>query len=142
VSIQQAEEIEGEEAPVPSARAAELAQLSPSRAALELAWPGIIEQSVSALGTAGNFLFLMFPVWRSLAIGTIAVVSRRIGQGRAAEAADATRQSLSLGAIAGVLFAAFFVLFLAPLVRVLGADEEIVAIGAPFLAVVGAATAP
>jgi putative MATE family efflux protein len=157
VSIQQAEEIEGEEAPVPSARAAELARLSPSRAALELAWPGIIEQSLSALGTAavfafvgqlgatatagvgaaGNFLFLMFPVWRSLAIGTIAVVSRRMGEGRVAEAADATRQSLLLGAIAGVLFGAFFIVFSAPLLRLLGANDEIVAIGAPFLAVVG-----
>jgi putative MATE family efflux protein len=158
VTIQQAEEVEGEEAPVPSARAAELARLSPARAALELAWPGIIEQSLSALGTAvvfafvgqlgatatagvgaaGNFLFLMFPVWRSLAIGTVAIVSRRMGEGRAAEAADATRQSLLLGGIAGVIFGAFFVLFSAPLLRLLGADEEIVAIGAPFLAVVGA----
>jgi putative MATE family efflux protein len=159
VSIQQIEEVEGEAAPGPSARAAELARLSPSRAALELAWPGIIEQSLSALGTAavfafvgqlgatatagvgaaGNFLFLMFPVWRSLAIGTVAIVSRRMGEGRAAEAADATRQSLLLGGIAGVAFGAFFVLFSAPLLRLLGADEEIVAIGAPFLAVVGAA---
>jgi putative MATE family efflux protein len=157
VSIQQADQVEVEEAPAPSARAAELARLSPSRAALELAWPGIIEQSLSALGTAavfafvgqlgatatagvgaaGNFLFLMFPVWRSLAIGTIAVVSRRMGEGRTAEAADATRQSLVLGAIAGVVFGAFFMLFSAPLLRLLGADEEIVAIGAPFLAVVG-----
>jgi putative MATE family efflux protein len=159
VSIQQAEEVEGEEAPVPSARAAELARLSPARAALELAWPGIIEQSLSALGTAavfafvgqlgatatagvgaaGNFLFLMFPVWRSLAIGTVAIVSRRMGEGRAAEAADATRQSLLLGAIAGAGFGAFFVFFSAPLLRLLGADEQIVAVGAPFLAVVGAA---
>jgi len=159
VSIQQVEEVEGEEAPTPSARAVELARLSPSRAALELAWPGIIEQSLSALGTAvvfafvghlgaaatagvgaaGNFLFLMFPVWRSLAIGTIAVVSRRMGEGRVAEAADATRQSLLLGAGAGVLFGAFFVVFAAPLLRLLGADDQIVAIGAPFLAVIGAA---
>lgn len=159
MSIEQVDAVEVEEAPAPSARAAELARLSPSRAALELAWPGIIEQSVSALGTAavfafvgqlgaaatagvgaaGNFLFLMFPVWRSLAIGTVAVVSRRMGEGRPAEAADATRQSLLLGAIAGVLFGAFFVLFSAPLLRLLGADEEIVAIGAPFLAMVGAA---
>ena len=148
MSIQQVEEVEGEETPTPSARAAELARLSPSRAALELAWPGIIEQSVSALGTAivfafvghlgatatagvgaaGNFLFLMFPVWRSLAIGTIAVVSRRMGEGRSTEAADATRQSLLLGAGAGVLFGAFFVTFSAPLLRLLGADDEIVAI--------------
>jgi len=159
VSIQQVEEVEGEETPTPSARAAELARLSPSRAALELAWPGIIEQALSAVGTAivfafvghlgatatagvgaaGNFLFLMFPVWRSLAIGTVAVVSRRMGEGRATDAADATRQSLLLGAGAGVLFGAFFVIFSAPLLRLLGADDEIVAIGAPFLAVIGAA---
>ena len=159
MTIQQAEEVEEENTPVPSARAAELARLSPSRAALELAWPGIVEQSVSAAGTAlvfafvghlgaaatasvgaaSSFLFLMFPVWRSLGIGTIAIVSRRMGEGRVAEAEDATRQSLLLGAIAGAAFGAFFILFAAPLLRLLGADEEIVGIGAPFLAVVGAA---
>jgi len=158
VSIQQADAVEVEEAPAPSARAAELARLSPSRAALELAWPGIIEQSISALGTAvvfalvgslgatataaagtaGQFLFLLFPVWRSLAIGTIAVVSRRMGEGRPVEAADATRQSLILGALAGVVFGAGFVVFAAPLLRLLGAGDDVVAIGAPFLAVIGA----
>ena len=134
MSIQQADAVEVEEAPAPSARAAELARLSPSRAALELAWPGIIEQSVSALGTAlvfafvghlgatataavgvaGQFLFLLFPVWRALAIGTVAVVSRRMGEGRPIEAADATRQSLMLGALAGVVFGVGFVIFAAP----------------------------
>ena len=60
--------------------------------------------ATAGVGAAGQFLFLMFPVWRSLAIGTIAVVSRRMGEGRPAEAADATRQSLMLGAIASVVF--------------------------------------
>lgn len=158
MTVQSAEEIELEEAPAPSARAAELARLSPARAALELAWPGIIEQSLSAVGTAvvfalvghlgatatagagagGSFLFLMFPVWRSLAIGTIAIVSRRMGEGRADEAADATRQSLLLGALAGIAFALLFLFVSAPLLRLLGADEDVVAIGAPFLQVVGA----
>jgi len=158
VSIQQAEEVEGEEAPVPSARASELARLSPTRAALELAWPGIIEQSVSAIGTAvvfafvghlgatatagagaaGQFLFLLFPVWRALAIGTVAVVSRRMGEGRPTEAADATRQSLILGTLAGLVFGVGFVISAAPLLRLLGAADDVVAIGAPFLAVIGA----
>ncbi len=159
MTVQAADEIEVEEA-APTTRAAELARLSPARAAIELAWPGIIEQSVSAAGTAlvfalvghlgavatagagaaGNFLFLMFPVWRSLAIGTIAIVSRRMGEGRPAEAADATRQSLTLGAIAGVAFGVGFFVFSAPLLRLLGADDEVVAIGAPFLQVIGASS--
>src|SRR5436190_659716 len=140
-------------------RAAELARLSPARAALKLAWPGIIEQSVSALatavvfslvghlgatatagaGAAGNFLFLMFPVWRSLAIGTIAIVSRRMGEGRPAEAADATRQSLLLGAIAGLAFGVFFLFFSESLLRLLGAQGEVLAVGTPFLTVLGIA---
>ena len=160
MSVQSADEIELEEAPAPSARAAELARLSPARAALELAWPGIIEQSVgaastavvfafvghlgpvatAAVGAAGGFLFLMFPVWRSLAIGTIAIVSRRMGEGKTEDAADATRQSLLLGALAGLLFGVGFVVFSAPLLRLLGADEEVVAIGSPFLQVIGAAS--
>ncbi len=160
LTVQAADEIEVEEAPAPTTRAAELARLSPVRAALELAWPGIIEQSVSAAGTAlvfafvghlgatatagagaaGNFLFLLFPVWRSLAIGTIAIVSRRMGEGRPADAADATRQSLVLGAIAGLGFGAGFTVFAAPLLRLLGANEDVVAIGAPFLAVIGASS--
>ncbi|HEY6959551.1 MAG TPA: MATE family efflux transporter, partial [Candidatus Limnocylindria bacterium] len=157
MTVQAADEIEVEEAPAPSERAAQLANLSPARAAIELAWPGIIEQSVSAAGTAvvfafvghlgatatagagaaSNFLFLMFPVWRSLAIGTIAIVSRRMGEGKRRDAADATRQSLMLGALAGVVFGVGFVLFSAPLLRLLGAGDDVVAIGAPFLAVVG-----
>jgi putative MATE family efflux protein len=160
VTVQSADEIETEEAPAPSARAAELARLSPARAALELAWPGIIENSLGAastaivfafvghlgavatagVGAAGSFLFLMFPVWRSLAIGTVAIVSRRMGEGKAAEAADATRQSLVLGALAGVAFGIGFVVFAEPLLRLLGASEEVVAVGAPFLRVVGAAS--
>ncbi len=160
MTVQSADEIEIEQAPAPSARAAQLARLSPARAALELAWPGIIEQSVSAAGTAivfalvghlgatatagvgagGSFLFLMFPVWRSLAIGTIAIVSRRMGEGHARDAADATRQSLVLGALAGVAFGVLFVVFAEPLLRLLGAGDDVVAVGAPFLQVVGTAS--
>ena len=160
MTVQSTDQVEAEEAPAPSGRVAELARLSPARAALELAWPGIIEQSVSAGGTAivfafvghlgatatagvgaaGSFLFLLFPVWRSLAIGTVAIVSRRMGEGRPVEAADATRQSLVLGALASVLFGIGFFVFSAPLLRLLGANEDVVAVGAPFLQVMGAAS--
>jgi putative MATE family efflux protein len=81
----------------------------------------------------------MFPVWRSLAIGTIAIVSRRMGEGRPAEAADATRQSLILGAVAGLAFGVLFLFASEPMLRLLGADGEVLAIGVPFLRVLGVA---
>ena len=147
-----------EAAPAPSRRAAELAALHPQRAALELAWPGIIENliagagqatifafvghlgavSTAAVGAAFQFLFLMFPVWRSLGIGTMAHVSRRMGEGRARMASDVARQSIALGAIFGVVFGVGFVVFASPLLRLLGADEEVVAVASPILAVMGA----
>ncbi|HEV8534492.1 MAG TPA: MATE family efflux transporter [Candidatus Limnocylindria bacterium] len=86
-------------------------------------------------------MFLLFPVWRSLAIGTMAHVSRRMGEGRARTAADVTRQSLIVGAVAGLAFGVVFVIFAAPLLRLLGASEEVVAVGAPILALVGAGSA-
>src|SRR2546428_13655158 len=132
--------------------------MDPQRAMLELAWPGIVGNLTSTLGQAAifafvghlgavataavgaswQFLFLVFPVWRSLAIGTMAHVSRRMGEGRIATAADVTRQSLIVGGIAGVAFGVVFVIFAAPLLRLLGASEEVIAVGAPILALVGA----
>jgi putative MATE family efflux protein len=142
----------------PSRRAAELAALHPTRAALELAWPGIIENVIAAggqatifafvghlgaaatagVGAALQFLFLMFPVWRSLAIGTMAHVSRRMGEGRPRAAGDVTRQSIVLGAIAGVGFGVFFVVFAAPLLRLIGAADDVVEVATPILAILGA----
>jgi putative MATE family efflux protein len=150
-----------EEAPAPSRRAAELAALNPQRATFELAWPGIIENVIafsgqaavfafvghlgavatSAVGAAFQFSFLLFPIWRSLAIGTMAHVSRRMGEGRPQLAADVTRQSLMVGAIAGLAVGAMFVVFAAPLLRLLGASEEVVDAGVPILALIGAGSA-
>ncbi|HYU82822.1 MAG TPA: MATE family efflux transporter [Candidatus Polarisedimenticolia bacterium] len=147
-----------EAAPAPSPRAAELAALHPQRAALELAWPGIVENSIAAagqatifafvghlgavstaaVGAAFQFLFLMFPIWRSLSIGTVAHVSRRMGEGRASQASDVARQSITLGAISGIAFGVGFVVFASPLLRLLGADEEVVSVASPILALVGA----
>ncbi|HEY8825106.1 MAG TPA: MATE family efflux transporter [Candidatus Limnocylindria bacterium] len=151
-------EVAEEAPPAPSARAAELAKLHPQRAALELAWPGIVENSIAAagqatifafvghlgavstaaVGAAFQFLFLMFPIWRSLGIGTVAHVSRRMGEGRARQASDVARQSITLGAIFGVAFGVGFVVFASPLLRLLGAGEDVVAVASPILALVGA----
>jgi putative MATE family efflux protein len=154
-------EVEEKAETKPSARAAELAALHPQRATFQLAWPGIIEQFIAfsgqaaifvmvgqlgavataAVGAAWQFMFLLFPVWRSLAIGTMAHVSRRMGEGRIQAAADVTRQSLIVGAIAGVGFGVVFVFFSVPLLRILGASDQVIAVGAPVLSLVGAGSA-
>ena len=53
-------------------------------------------------------------------------------------ASDVARQSIVLGALFGIVFGIGFVVFAAPLLRLLGADEEVVAVAVPILAVMGA----
>lgn len=149
---------EQEELPTePTARVSELAELSPARAALALAWPGIVEQlvrasgqtvvfafighlgavAIAAAGAGIQFTFLLFPIFNALSIGTVALVSRRLGEGKRAEAASIVRQSLVLGAILGILSGIGFAVFATPLLQLLGAEPDVVAQGAPYLAVIG-----
>ena len=141
----------------PGSRAAQLALLSPNRAAFELAWPGIIEQlirasgqvvvfgfighlgavAIAAVGAALQFTFFLFPVFNALSIGTIALVSRRMGEGEPEAAADVVRQSLVLGAGLGVATGALFAVFARPLLGLIGAAPEVADLGAPYLAIVG-----
>jgi putative MATE family efflux protein len=141
----------------PSARALELAALSPERAAFELAWPGIVEQlfrasggtvtiaivgqlgavATAAMGASFQYLFLLFPVWGAISTGTVAVVARRMGAGRLEEASDALRQSLIIATLLSIATGVGFVVFAAPLLRLIGAAEDVVVAGAPFLALVG-----
>ena len=143
--------------PRPATRAAQLALLSPTRAAFELAWPGIIEQlirasgqtvvfafighlggvAIAAVGAAVQFTFLLFPVFNALSIGTVALVSRRMGEHRPQAASDVVRQSLALGAALGLITGALFAIFAKPLLELIGADETVASTGAPYLAVVG-----
>jgi membrane protein implicated in regulation of membrane protease activity len=101
--VTEAEAVEGVDEAQPMTRAAQLALLSPGRAAFQLAWPGIIEQLIrasgqtvviafighlgavatAAVGASLQFTFLLFPVFNALSIGTVALVSRRMGERRA-----------------------------------------------------------
>jgi putative MATE family efflux protein len=148
---------EAEAAPLPSPRALELARLTPRQAAFELAWPGIVEQlfrasggtvtfaivgqlgavATAAMGASFQYLFLLFPIWGALSTGTVAVVARRMGQGRPDAAADALRQSLVLATALAVPSGVAFVILAEPLLRLIGAADDVVTAGAPFLALLG-----
>lgn len=141
----------------PSARALELAGLTPRQATFELAWPGIVEQlfrasggtvtfaivgqlgavATAAMGASFQYLFLLFPIWGALSTGTVAVVARRMGQGRPDAASDAVRQSLVLATGLAIVSGVAFVVLAEPLLTLIGASEDVVRTGAPFLALLG-----
>ena len=153
----QAEAIEEVEEAQPLTRAAQLALLSPGRAAFQLAWPGIIEQLIrasgqtvviafighlgavatAAVGASLQFTFLLFPVFNALSIGTVALVSRRMGERKPEVASYVVRQSLVLGAALGLATGVLFAIFAKPLLGLLGADDAVASAGAPYLAAIG-----
>ena len=140
-----------------SGRTLELAAMSPGRATLELAWPGIIEQLIrasgqpiafamvgrfgavatAAVGASGQFLFLLFPIWGALSTGTVALIARRLGEGRPGAAADAARQSVVLATALGIVSGGAFVVAARPLLALIGADPEVIDAAAPYLAIIG-----
>ena len=145
----------------PAGRAAELAALSPRRAALQLAWPGIVEnlvrvgaqtiffvfvgrlgaEALAAYGASIQYLFLLFPIWQSLSIGTIALVARRMGSGQPDDAAAYARQSLILGLGLALVTGLLFFVFAEQLLLLYGTTGEVAALGAPYLRLSGGANA-
>jgi putative MATE family efflux protein len=131
------------------------------RRVFALAWPVMAEQSlrtlmrtvdvavtaaispaaVVAVGLAD--LYARFPLRVGLGLGggAISLSSQDTGRNATATRDEAITQAILVGALLGVPFAAFGLLFGADAVRLLGADREVVQLGATYLAVV-LATAP
>ena len=131
------------------------------RRVFALAWPVMAEQTlrtlmrtvdvavtaaispaaVVAVGLAD--LYARFPLRVGLGLGggAISLSSQDTGRGAAATRDEAVTQAVALGALLGLPFAAFGLLFGADAIRLLGADPEVVALGGTYLAVV-LATAP
>jgi putative MATE family efflux protein len=75
---------------------------------IDLFWVGRLgSESVAALALSGTILMMMFPLIMGMAAGTVALVSRRVGEDRPAEAADTAGQAIGLafglGLVAGLL---------------------------------------
>jgi putative MATE family efflux protein len=97
--------------------------------------------AVVAVGLAD--LYARFPLRVGLGLGggAISLSSQDTGRGATATRDEAITQAVLVGALVGVPFAAFGLLFGPPAIRLLGADPNTVALGGVYLAVI-LATAP
>jgi putative MATE family efflux protein len=131
------------------------------RRVFALAWPVMAEQTlrtlmrtvdvavtaaispaaVVAVGLAD--LYARFPLRMGLGLGggAISLSSQDTGRNATATRDEAVTQAILVGALVGLPFAAFGLLFGADAIRLLGADADVVRLGGTYLAVV-LATAP
>jgi putative MATE family efflux protein len=128
---------------------------------LSLAWPVMAEQtfrtlmrtvdvvvtatfnpaSVVAIGLADLYARLPLRIGLGLGGGTIALSSQDTGAAAEANRDEAITQGILLGLLLGVPFIVFGFVLGAPAIRLLGANDRVVALGSTYLAIIFA-TAP
>jgi len=89
--------------------------------------------AIAAVGAAGMALWLGLSAVMCLTVGTRALIARFIGAGDNDAAADVARQALLVAGAYGLLVAAGSAVFAAPIIRLFGVEETVVAEGALYL---------
>jgi putative MATE family efflux protein len=101
-----------------------------------LFWVGRLgSDSVAALAMSGTILMMLFPVVMGLATGTVAVVSRSMGAGLPAEAAEAGGQSLVVSLMCGIVAGLAGWYWAGDICRLQGATGEVARLGTQYLGI-------
>jgi putative MATE family efflux protein len=88
--------------------------------------------AVAVVGVTESLMIMVYAVAMGLAIGAAAVVARRIGEKDPDGAAHAAFQAIVFGVLVSVVVGVVGVLFAPDLLRLMGADDEVVALGTGF----------
>jgi putative MATE family efflux protein len=88
--------------------------------------------AVATVGITESLMVMIYAVAMGLAIGSAAVVARRIGEKDPQAAARTAVQAIALGLFVSVVLVVVGSLFGADLLRLMGATDEVMAIGSNF----------
>jgi putative MATE family efflux protein len=101
---------------------------------IDLFWVGRLgSTAVAGVALSATVFMLLFPMIMGLTSGTVAMVARMTGGGDDEGANRAAGQSLMLSLILGGLTGIVLSLFTEPVLRLLGANDPVVRMGAPYL---------
>ena len=92
--------------------------------------------AVAVVGITDSLLALVFAVAIGLAMGTTAMVARRIGEGEPERASSAAVQAIALGLVCSVPLGLIGWLFAPELLEAMGASPEVAREGAIFTAII------
>ncbi len=89
--------------------------------------------AVATVGLTETILFLLYAIGMGLAMAVTAVVARRVGEGKAEEAAVTAVQAIWLALLASVPFAGAGIVYAQDLLRLMGADAWTLTHGYPYM---------
>lgn len=88
---------------------------------------------LAAVGFSVQVVFLLMVAMLGLIVGTVALVARAHGGGDTSRVDHVVRQSTTLTAIVGVVVGILGALLAVPILRAMGASDEVASIGADYL---------
>ncbi len=90
------------------------------------------DAAMAGVALTESVLSLIYTVAMGLSIGVTAMVARRIGEGDPDGAARGAAQAILLGVLLAVVFGVAGVVYAPDILRIMGADEHVVATGVPY----------
>ncbi len=90
------------------------------------------DQAMAGVALTESVLALIYTAAIGLSIGVTAMVARRTGEGDREGAARGAAQAIFLGVAMAIAFGVAGVIFAADILRLMGADEAVVAMGLPY----------
>jgi putative MATE family efflux protein len=89
-------------------------------------------EAVATVGLTESLMTVLYSLAIGLSIGVTAVVSRRVGEGHAEAAGRAAIQSIVLSVAVSAVLGGSGLLFAGPLLRLMGADDDVIRTGVMF----------
>ncbi|QQZ64019.1 MATE family efflux transporter [Paenibacillus sonchi] len=91
---------------------------------------------VTAVGVSNTILNVYIAIFLAIGVGTSSMIAKRVGAGKIEEARQIARQSTWLSIIAGLLFGIITLFFAEPLLRIMGAEPEVLSSGVVYFRIV------
>ena len=140
--------------PTPAAGPSDLTLRQIRRRLFTLGWPAMLEnlmqsaffmintalagrlgaEVLAAAGISNFLMFFTFSLFFGMSIGTLALVARSYGARDLATAHTAGRQGMLTAVAASFISVFVLVFFAAPILRLVGGSDDLVALAAPYLA--------
>lgn len=98
--------------------------------------------ALAAAGVGGQLLMVQFSLMMGLSVGTAALVSRFLGANEIEDAEEATRQSLFISVLGGLITAIPLVVWVTPLSSILGDGKSFVPLAAEYTKIIAYSSIP
>ena len=92
---------------------------------------------VTAVGIANAVLAVYIAIFMAIGVGTSSLIARSIGSGDIEKAKSIARQSTFISILAGMIFGIISVFFSEPLLKMMGAESDVLRDGSIYLQIVG-----